>query len=600
MGGDGKLDAAGCSRGKFALNTARTLRWSRRTMSFLLTLLCCRQFLAAQVELSVRAQLADRLVAQHEWQAVADLLGPVRERSADEDYNYGTALARLDRWDDAERAFDAGARLAPHDPRFPIELAGIAFTRRHYPEAAKLLRRAVRLSPQDKYANDFLGTVYFLEGNTEASLKYWNRIGKPEVVEVRTEPVPHVAPSLLDRAFAFSQAEALELPQWIDSQERIRGLGVFPQYHVDVNARDDGKFNVVFRSHELNGFGGTKLEALFLFLQGLPFSSVNPQYYNFHRRAINFTSMYRWDAQKRRIFAQMSAPFEGSAKTRWDIGTDLRDENWVIRNSFTGTAPSLASLNLRTERGGFGIASFASGRWNWSAGGEISHRNYRGAVPGTVLTPELLASGYQLKQLLEVNTTVLRLPERRFLMDAGVSSQAARLWSQSGESFEKLQGRAVWEWFPKAKGDDYEMQQETRAGKTFGQIPFDELFMLGLERDNDLSMHAHIGTRDGRKGSAPLGRNYFLSNWEMDKNLYGNGIFSVKLGPLLDVGKVTDSSPALGSHEWMFDTGAQTKMRVLGSGVVFSYGRDLRTGNNAFYITVLRTRRGRTQAASAP
>ena len=569
-------------------------------MSFLLTLLCCRQFLAAQVEFSVRAQLADRLVAQHQWQAVADLLGPVRERSADEDYNYGTALARLDRWDDAERAFDAGARLAPHDPRFPIELAGIAFTRRHYPEAAKLLRRAVRLSPQDKYANDFLGTVYFLEGNTEASLKYWNRIGKPEVVEVRTEPVPHVAPSLLDRAFAFSQAEALELPQWIDSQERIRGLGVFPQYHVDVNASDDGKFNVVFRSHELNGFGGTKLEALFLFLQGLPFSSVNPQYYNFHRRAINFTSMYRWDAQKRRIFAQISTPFEGSAKTRWDIGTDLRDENWVIRNSFTGTAPSLASLNLRTERGGFGIASFASGRWNWSAGGEISHRNYRGAVPGTVLTPELLASGYQLKQLLEVNTTVLRLPERRFLMDAGVSSQAARLWSQSGESFEKLQGRAVWGWFPKAKGDDYEMQQETRAGKTFGQIPFDELFMLGLERDNDLSMHAHIGTRDGRKGSAPLGRNYFLSNWEMDKNLYGNGIFSVKLGPLLDVGKVTDSSPALGSHEWMFDTGAQTKMRVLGSGVVFSYGRDLRTGNNAFYITVLRTRRGRTQAASAP
>jgi len=124
-------------------------------MSFLLTLLCCRQFLAAQVEFSVRAQLADRLVAQHQWQAVADLLGPVRERSADEDYNYGTALARLDRWDDAERAFDAGARLAPHDPRFPSELAGIAFTRRHYPEAAKLLRRAVRLSPQDKYADDF-------------------------------------------------------------------------------------------------------------------------------------------------------------------------------------------------------------------------------------------------------------------------------------------------------------------------------------------------------------------------------------------------------------------------------------------------------------
>ena len=548
----------------------------------------------------MRAQQADRLVVQREWQAVADLLGPVRDLTADEEYDYGAALARLGRWADAERVFDSGAKLAPHDPRFPVELAGIAFTHKQYAEAAQLLRRAVRLSPKDNYANDFLGTVYFLEGNTEAALKYWNRAGKPKVAEVRAEPVPRVAPALLDRAFAFSPAEVLELPQWIDSQERIRGLGVFSQSQINLNAREDGKFDVVFRSHELNGFGGAKLEALFLFLQGLPFSSVNPQYYNFHRQAMNFTSMYRWDAQKRRVFAEMSAPFEGSAKTRWEMGADLRDENWVIRNSFTGSAPALASMNLRTECVGIGFDSFASGSWNWSAGGEVSHRNFRRVVPGTVLTRELLASGYQLKQTLEVNTTVLRLPEQRFLMDAGASSQAARLWSQSSESFEKLQGRVGWEWLPKAKGEDYGMRHEVRAGKTFGQIPFDELFMLGLERDNDLPMRAHIGTRDGRKGSAPLGRNYLLSNWEMDKNLYGNGILSVKLGPLLDIGKITDSTPALGSHEWMFDTGAQAKLRVLGSGVVFSYGRDLRTGNNAFYITVLKARSGRIQPASAP
>src|SRR5207244_9383452 len=87
------------------------------------------------------------------------------------------------------------------------------------------------------------------------------------------------------------------------------------------------------------------------------------------------------------------------------------------------------------------------------------------------------------------------------------------------------------DWFPQMRGDDYKLQEQIRAGKTFGQVPFDELFMLGLERDNDLWLRAHIGTRDGRKGSAPLGRNYFLSNWEIDKNVYDNGIFSVKLSP---------------------------------------------------------------------
>ncbi len=139
------------------------------------------------------------------------------------------------------------------------------------------------------------------------------------------------------------------------------------------------------------------------------------------------------------------------------------------------------------------------------------------------------------------------------------------------------------------------MQQQIRSGGVFGQIPFDELFMLGLERDNELSMRAHIGTRDGRKGSAPLGRDYFLSNWEEDKNVWGNGIMAVKLGPFFDTGEISDlasgQAAALGSHKWLSDIGVQAKLRVFGSGVVFSYGKDLRSGNNAFYVTMLK--RGR-------
>jgi hypothetical protein len=108
--------------------------------------------------------------------------------------------------------------------------------------------------------------------------------------------------------------------------------------------------------------------------------------------------------------------------------------------------------------------------------------------------------------------------------------------------------------------------------------------MLGLERDNNLPMRAHIGTRDGRKGSAPLGRDYFLSSWEADKNLYSNGLMTVKLGPLLDIGTINDPSTDLGSQKWLFDAGAQVKVRVFATTVSFSYGKDLRSGNNAFYV----------------
>ena len=179
------------------------------------------------------------------------------------------------------------------------------------------------------------------------------------------------------------------------------------------------------------------------------------------------------------------------------------------------------------------------------------------------------------------------MPERRFTVTAGAQSDAARLWSQPQESFEKLTGSLGWHWFPQVRGDDYETSQQLRAGKTFGQAPFDELFILGLERDNDLPLRAHIGTRDGRKGSAPLGRDYLLENWDLNKNVYGNGIVKLQLGPLFDIGKITDPGTQLGSHKWLFDTGAQAKLRVFGSGLVFTYGKDLRTGNNAFYVSLL-------------
>jgi hypothetical protein len=141
-------------------------------------------------------------------------------------------------------------------------------------------------------------------------------------------------------------------------------------------------------------------------------------------------------------------------------------------------------------------------------------------------------------------------------------------------------------WFPQARGEDYEMQGRLRVGKTYGVVPFDELFLLGLERDNDLRLRAHIGSRDGRKGSAPLGRGYFLANWEADKIAYSPGLLNVKLSPFVDVGKVLDATTGLASRQWLWDTGLQAKLRVLGVGTVVTYGKDLRTGSNVFYVAL--------------
>jgi tetratricopeptide (TPR) repeat protein len=531
---------------------------------------------------------ARQLFAEQRWQEIVRLGESTAEASVDFDFYYGTALAHLGRFEEARKAFTAGTRLQPNDKRFPLELAGIAFKQKDYQQATRYLRRALRLDPRDSYGNDFLGTVYFLQGNVEAALKYWNRVGKPRLAAVRNDPPPLLHPALLDHAFAVAPASTLRLPDLLTTDARIRGLGIFPSYQFDLEARGNDKFDLVFRNRERNGWGQTKWEKLFLLFHGLPFLTITPQFYNLRQRAINLTSMYRWDAEKRRVLIDFSAPLKANPKFRYGLTGDLRSENWNIRDSFQGPSPLLGSFNMRREAVGASFASFESGRWRWSAGAEVSHRDFRSIVPGPAVTPSLRAKGYQLKQIAQVDAELWRVPERRLTLEGGLSSQAGRLWSQPSHSFEKLQGSLRFHWFPQAQGDDYELQHLIRTGKTFGQVPFDELSMLGLERDNDLWMRGHIGTRDGRKGSAPLGRNYFLSNWEMDKKVWGNGVVSAKLGPFVDTGKISDSTPGLGSQKWLWDAGAQAKVRVFGLGIVFSYGKDLRSGNNAFYVSMQR------------
>ena len=50
------------------------------------------------------------------------------------------------------------------------------------------LRGALRLAPDDSYIPEFLGTIYLLEGNLEAALKYWNRLEKPRLTAVEVAP----------------------------------------------------------------------------------------------------------------------------------------------------------------------------------------------------------------------------------------------------------------------------------------------------------------------------------------------------------------------------------------------------------------------------
>ena len=94
------------------------------------------------------------------------------------------------------RRLNQGHRKEPQQARFLIELAGVDYKLKDTRAAKRELRAALKFDPKDKYTLEFLGTLYFLDGNLEAALKYWNAIEKPRLRKVSVAPPPILDPTL--------------------------------------------------------------------------------------------------------------------------------------------------------------------------------------------------------------------------------------------------------------------------------------------------------------------------------------------------------------------------------------------------------------------
>lgn len=534
-----------------------------------LALLLVRALAAAAPDSIVTAQ---QLYSDQRWSDVVALWRTVADAPSEFDFYAGMSLARLDRLDEARNALEAGQKKSPRDKRFPVELAGLAFRRKDFPSSKTNLSRALRLDPDDRYANDLLASIYFLEQNLDAALIYWNRIDKPRLEQIRMEPEPQVDVELLDRAFGVAPASTLELRDLRATKASLDLLGIFSRYRFELVARDDGEnYDLLFHPS-----GPSSLLSMF---RGAPYLTIYPEFYNLGRSAVNVTSLLRFDPQKYRAFASLTMPLAGNPGHRLQFYVDGRRENWDLTRSFK-RAP-IDDLHFEKIEGGAEIRSLVND-WTWSSGVSLSHRTFARAPAADAF----FTNGFAVEYRAQIERPLLRLPEKRLTVNASASAGFGKLFARGFDPFARLAGSVETVWFPQPQGDRYRLSTVVRSGRTLGDVAFDGLFMLGLERDNDLPLRGHIGTHDGRKGSAPLGRSYFLWNFDVDRSIYDGAFVRIALGPFLDSGRITDPSNAFGSQRWLWDAGVQVKVRILSTvTVAISYGKDLHAGRNAFYAT---------------
>jgi Peptidase_C39 like family len=427
-----------------------------------------------------------------------------------------------------------------------LGLAGKAFREQNFLEARQHLTAALRTNRSDEFTNDFLGTVYFLQDNTEAALKHWNRAGKPAIENVRIDPPLRTNSVLIDRAFAFSRGSILNLGDFEKTQARLGALGVFSRYRMDLSPSGNESFDVTLRAAERNGTN------YWSWARGLPFQSVTPGLSNIAGKAINIGSQFRWAPNKRRALVFLETPLDGNPSWSLRIGVDGRDEIW---------ASDSGDFRMKHVLATAAIHGVPSGRWNWTSGATVSTRRFSND----------LARGVELKYSGSITRTLIREPSEQLNVDSAVSIDAGRLFGASPLRFAKLVNSTSLRW--------RSFTSQVRIGGDIGQVPFDERFIIGLERDSDLWIRAHAATIDGQKNASNTTKSFVLTNSDFQRVLSNTGWFRLSAGPFLD------SSKSSISPRWLVDAGIEMRFNVLGSFEMnFSYGKSFTDKRHALFL----------------
>lgn len=526
-------------------------------------------------------------IAKH-WRQIVRAVPLSISEPADLELYRGLALAQLGRDQEAERTFQAGLAGHPRDARFLTEMAGIAYKQKRFSAAKKDLRRALAINHTDEYSNNFLASIYFLEGNLEAALKYWNRIGKPQLSDLIYSPIPRLDPLILDRAFRFSPGAVWSRTRYLTSRTELNSLNLFPGIYYDLQSQSDGFFKLIWRNSERPRWNQFSVLNIIPMLRGLPYQSVYPEFYNLDGKGLNWRSFVRWDDQKRWYSTEIASPILQNPKMRFRLYFQDRNENWNITGTLSPHSSQRATFNLRRVAAGVAVQDIVNWRWQWTTSAEYSYRDFRGLIGIPQSAASFFTDSSQLALRSTLQHPLIQFPERRFSLHSSISAEVGKFFSSPLDKYGRVEGSLAADWLPQARGEDYETTTTLRAGSTAGQVPLDDLFMLGFDRDNDLWLRGHNDLRNGQKGAAPLGRNFILSSSDFARVVFHDGLFLVKVGPFLDTGDIYDSSRYFGSPKWLTDTGLQARIKILGRfEFVLGYGKDLRSGNNAFYSTVL-------------
>lgn len=483
------------------------------------------------------------------------------------------ALAREQKYEAAKMLLAQGRELFPADKRFPIELAGIAYREHNFNAARRELHRALKLDAHDRYANDFLGTLYFENGNLPAALQYWNRIGKPVLQAVEFAPAPDPNPLLRERTFDFSGGQVLTTVRLEQTNANLERLDILSDVAYRLAPAAGDRFDLIVESAPqtlgLSSWWGRFLP----WLRELSYQGVAPEFLNAGGKAQNVRALLRWDPNKRRATASFEKPWNENPRFEEHFFADIRDELWDVPYIANGIRL------LRGEAAG-DVAIGLTPQLQWTLGATITGRTYARAPASS-----LFRNGFTATIDNRFDYRLWADSDLRINVNAFALLNTGRFFANASSRIVTARGGLDATW--SGTGDRWQLREHAETGRTSGAVPIDGQFMLSMERDNDpdLWLRGYIGTLNGRKGSGPIGSSYAISRTDIRRRVLEFPFIRVRAGPFFDAGAVR--SHVIAGRGLLTCSGLEADVHTAsGMRLTVIYGHAFTGGGNVFYTAV--------------
>ena len=452
-------------------------------------------------------------------------------------------------WPKRETALDAGRRLAPADSRFPDELAGVAFRQKNYRPAITYCGRRFALHPQTTYASNFLGTEYFLEGNLEAALKYWNRRGPSRTYrrDARRPHAAHLARAARPRlrvfaclhthAAAFSTRSARSRPRYLSAvsfrSQRPHRWQIRRRFRARsqrLRRQQTGSAGPLLSGHSVSGGQSAATSTCIA-------------------RPSTSTSMFRWDAQKRRIFADFSGPFRAQRQIPLAVSPDL-----AMKIGPSATAlpvpPRSSPASTCARAAAFDLASYASAGFAWSArrrafASQLPQRR-AGNVPSSRHCPYAAVACLRLPAQAAGaihQHVVARARAPLHTSRTGRIRCRAPLVASPTSPSKSSPARSAGIGFRRSRATITKPRSNCAPAEPSASPVRRALYPRPRARQRSAAARPHRHARRPQR-QRPARPRLPARKLGDDKNIYGNGIVKLQLGPFFDIGKITDPGTA--------------------------------------------------------